>query len=287
MTKIWLEKSMFAFFLVAFAIPWVAWSAFQILDLETVGPWSDDNRTGTMLATILLYSGGACSIGGLVATYVDGGKKQLVELLRSLLIVNVETRWWLYALFLPLCYSTLGLVTFAIIHGGLGSFEISGLLLYVSPIVLLALTTGPIGEEFGWRGFLLPKLLQQYTPFAASVLLGVIWSLWHLPLYIDEVFGTLAQGLLFTFMVIAFSILMTHLFLHSRKSLLLIIVFHWTINISPQIIRGMFPDIPNPDNALVNDFQTGLYQLAPIILTAAIAIAWTGKAWFRNVQHLE
>ena len=54
------------------------------------------------------------------------------------------------------------------------------------PILLVLCLTDGLGEETGWRGFLLPRQLQHLNRLAASCLLGVIWALWHLPLFWTE-----------------------------------------------------------------------------------------------------
>lgn len=45
--------------------------------------------------------------------------------------------------------------------------------------LFFAITTGPLSEEFGWRGFVLPRLQMRYTPLAASLLVGLMWGFWH------------------------------------------------------------------------------------------------------------
>src|SRR5260370_13539923 len=55
-------------------------------------------------------------------------------------------------------------------------------LLSLLPLTLVT-DTGPLGEEFGWRGFALPRLLQRWRPLAAPLILGAIWRAWHLPTF--------------------------------------------------------------------------------------------------------
>jgi membrane protease YdiL (CAAX protease family) len=100
---------------------------------------------------------------------------------------------------------------------------------------LLALTAvadpGPVGEEFGWRGFALPRLLERWPPLAASLILGAIWAAWHLPTFFIP---TLSQNRLsipvFLLESLALSVIMTWLHLRSRGDLLLMILVHVMAN---------------------------------------------------------
>jgi len=56
----------------------------------------------------------------------------------------------------------------------------------IVPIGLLIYLLGALPEEYGWRGYALPRLQTQFSPLAASLILGVIWALWHLPLHFIE-----------------------------------------------------------------------------------------------------
>ena len=98
-------------------------------------------------------------------------------------------------------------------------------------LVVLTLTDG-VGEELAWRGFALPRLLERYSALVASVVLGVLWGLWHLPLLFTE--GTALFGqpiwLLLTD-IVAKSILFTWVFLHTRGSVLIAALLHGTTNL--------------------------------------------------------
>jgi len=54
---------------------------------------------------------------------------------------------------------------------------------YYALIPALALDPGPLGEELGWRGFALPRMLTRWQPLAVSLILGLIWGVWHLPAF--------------------------------------------------------------------------------------------------------
>ena len=64
---------------------------------------------------------------------------------------------------------------------GVGTINPAGFSMYLAPAVLMNFTTGPWGEEAGWRGYLTPKLLQTQNAIVASLLVGFLWGIWHLP----------------------------------------------------------------------------------------------------------
>jgi membrane protease YdiL (CAAX protease family) len=91
------------------------------------------------------------------------------------------------------------------------------------------------GEEVGWRGFVLPRLLKKSNALAASILLTLFWALWHLPLFFYRP-GYITMewtGILgWVFSLLTGSILLTWLYNSSRASILICAVFHSTIDIA-------------------------------------------------------
>jgi membrane protease YdiL (CAAX protease family) len=103
-------------------------------------------------------------------------------------------------------------------------------LLYLLPLTLVT-DPGPLGEEFGWRGFALPCLLRMRPPLAAALLLGVVWGFWHLPAFFIP---TLSQSRLwfpvFLLNSMALSVLMTWLYRRTSGDLLLMVLVHLMAN---------------------------------------------------------
>jgi hypothetical protein len=92
---------------------------------------------------------------------------------------------------------------------------------------------GSLGEEIGWRGFLLPALLRRMRPLAAAVVLGVVWGLWHLPIDLAAGFGLHGVGAVVARVIFAvpLSILFTWFFLRSGGSMLVALLLHTSINV--------------------------------------------------------
>lgn len=91
------------------------------------------------------------------------------------------------------------------------------------------------GEEVGWRGFALPRLLNKLKALIASILLTFFWALWHLPLFFYRPGYTTMEwtGILgWAFSLLTGSILLTWLYNSSRASVLICAVFHSTIDIA-------------------------------------------------------
>ena len=97
---------------------------------------------------------------------------------------------------------------------------------YLLPVFfIITLVGGPLGEEFGWRGFALPRLQQKWSPWLASVFLGIMWGLWHIPQFFNPNAVHSELGLarlpLYVFAEIGLATLMTWIYNKTKGSLLL------------------------------------------------------------------
>lgn len=85
-------------------------------------------------------------------------------------------------------------------------------------------------EEIGWRGYLQPTLQKRWSPFTSTLIVGGIWSIWHLPLWFVVGSNQVSMNFLwFTLIALALSFLMTIIYLYTR-SIFLCIIFHALIN---------------------------------------------------------
>ena len=134
-------------------------------------------------------------------------------------------------------------------------------LLYMAlPWILFEIITN--GEEMGWRGYVLPRLQAKYNALTASLIVGVIWSVWHLPKF----FGTGTSGgrsfFWFTLFCLAASVLYTWLYNNSRGSLLLVTLFHASSNTA-----GMFLPVSFAVTCgVISNLMIVLYIVAAIIV---------------------
>ncbi len=109
---------------------------------------------------------------------------------------------------------------------------------------------GPLGEETGWRGFALPRLQQQYGAFRASLILGLLLALWHLPLYIILASGgglgpfNPAIFVINTLQIMILTILITWVFNNAKGSLLITILLHSASNTAGAYIAKLIPVFP-------------------------------------------
>jgi len=105
----------------------------------------------------------------------------------------------------------------------------------------LFLDPGPLGEELGWRGFALPRMLRRWKPVTASIVLGIIWGVWHLPAFYVS---TLSQSQLslpiFLLGATSLSVVTCWLFLKSKGSVLIAILVHLMANHAGDITGASF-----------------------------------------------
>jgi membrane protease YdiL (CAAX protease family) len=182
-------------------------------------------------------------------TAVTQGRAGILQLLRHYVLWRVGISWYLLVL---LGVPALLLIAVLPLPGAL-SFWPTYLMLYL----LFLVAEGPLGEEPGWRGFALPRLEQRSGPLVGTLLLGVLWGLWHLPLFFipgtDQYgmsFGTGFVGHLigsvpFVIWTIALAVIFTWVFNNTRGSLLLAMLLHASINTAPGVLLpALFPSLP-------------------------------------------
>lgn len=164
------------------------------------------------------------SICGLILIAHLHGKAGLKTLGQRLLQWRMPWMWWMLAL-LPMFLYLLATA----VAGASSSFTFSaqniytGLFSLEAGLVVTFFLRGPMGEELGLRGFALPRLQQRMSAFKASVVIGALWALWHLPVLIDR---DIVSVIIFLLLAFTLSFLFTLLFNGSAGSLLPGLVFH-------------------------------------------------------------
>jgi membrane protease YdiL (CAAX protease family) len=150
------------------------------------------------------------------------GRQGVNDLLKRITRWRAGFGWYLFALF----------STFIIGFTAIGVHSlIGGVTPSMNRIVLAqALLPLPAGlpEEFGWRGFALPHLLKKHSALVASLVIALFWVLWHIP--ISPILKNVSFSGLFLLEVIPLAILFSWLYINSRGSILLVVLYHLVYN---------------------------------------------------------
>lgn len=214
------------FVLLAFALTWGI-GGIALL----AGHWSPGIQFLSPSSPLYYLAGYAVSLTGIVLTVKYAGYQGLRDLGRRLLPRRAEPPWYLIVL-LGYAILTVGSLQIAAMVQPDGGVLLPwpGLLAGL-PVALLR-DPGPLGEEFGWRGFALPRLLERYSPLSASLRLGILHTIWHLPLFfIPGMPQTQVSFPLFTVGVLAIAIFNTAAHLRSKADMLLAVLIHLLANV--------------------------------------------------------
>ncbi|OAN80722.1 hypothetical protein A8B78_10070 [Jannaschia sp. EhC01] len=242
---------MLAFFSLTFLLSWSAWAVAILLPEQ-----------GTLLRILGIFGP---AIAAVILLYRSA--QGVLPTLKRLLIWRFPM--WIYVLAFGLTFAgCLIALLLARLTTGLGEILPEATPIYVPFLVFIYVMAFSVaGEELGWRGYALPRLLENYNPIRASLIVGVVWAVWHTPLFLmpsnfhsDIPFGP------FAVQVIASSLIYTYLHLVTNGSLLIVHIFHASFNTSV----GLLPILPT-----VRDGDTTAFYIAVgllVIVAAAIAI---------------
>jgi membrane protease YdiL (CAAX protease family) len=248
------------YFAVTFALAWVLWFAAAAL--------TSRGNVGAGRTLLFLPGTFAPAIVALWMTSRSRPSGQRGQLLARLFQWHVPARWYVFAASYMVVAKLSAAAVFRFAEGAWPAFG-------STPLYLLILATAfsaPVqaGEEIGWRGYALPRLGEAIGFPAASLVLGVIWAIWHLPLFLIANTDSTGQPIaVFILAVTAISVAMTWLYLNTNGSLVPVMLMHAAINNTTGIVPSSGPTAP------------GVFSLhASSMAWITIGVLWVGAAYF-------
>ena len=286
-----LDWPLILFFVLAYTI---AWGTFGIVGLIARQSGITDAQTLLMMGEAFQFEGVtlsvphwfvylltrladfAFSIAGVVMIAVTAGRVGLRELWQRLTRWRISWYWYMLGLLPIVLY---GLATAvaqaipsAIINGGTITTALFSL--HAGFFVSLFLR-GALGEELGLRGFALPRLQERMSPFYGSLIIGILWGAWHLPVLIGR---DILSIVAFSLLSLGLSMLFTWLFNGSGSSLIPVLLFHASQNWEDGF-EILFPSLVGTEWELVSTLS-----LLVIGVVAGIVV-WRNSGNQRKMQR--
>ena len=226
-------KRLLSFFILTFLLSWLSWLPGVLITNHYIEP----NEFVKQLANILKWIGGvAPSLVAILLIYKEQGFSGIKTLLSR--VFKLRLSYWYFPIFLIIP------VTLVVAHyiNTLFDHPFPNTPILSEPWMILPLFLVFLimvaGEELGWRGFALDKLQTKWNALTSSVILGSIWAIWHIPMFLSRGFGhhdlNLPFGQFFLTLVLV-SILITWL-QNNTSSLAPAFILHALINMSGEIL---------------------------------------------------
>lgn len=214
-----------SFFVLTCALSWGWWTvaAFGLSDGTLGRALAIPGAFGPPIAAAVMTWASGDSLRGWATQVVDW---------------RVAPRWYLVAVGLPAAFVLVGVGgTLAAAGGPLDLSVVPGRLAFFAVSFVVAFFVGGGQEELGWRGFALPRLQETYSAVSASLVIGAVWALWHLPLFLlDAPRNQTGDFLLYAALVVGFSVLLTWCYNSTGGSVLLAMCLHAGVNASGNLL---------------------------------------------------
>lgn len=253
-------RDLIAFFVIAFAFSWAVW-LIGVLNSNGVLVLPVPN-----MAWVVIGAHGPL-VGAVAMTWRNGGWAAVGALLRSGFRLRMKLIWWIVILLVPPILG--GLAVWANI--ATTGYEpdttlLSQPLMLLPTFIFMFFLGGSFQEEFGWRGYVLPRMLERWNPLVASTILGLIWGVWHLPLfYISDASQIYMPFGIFIALTIPLSLLFTWVYLRTGRNLFSALLLHTAINTSMNLFPPIEPQVGGNQMALTY-LCVGYYLLIAVIV---------------------
>jgi len=219
---------------------------------------------GVVLQLLALLGPGIAGIGFVYHVYDDRGRADFWNRIKQPRRIGV--RWFLIILLIPVGVTTVATIGATLLGDPSVAWGVTVRELRSNPLALLPAlffaTLPPILEEFGWRGYALDRLQMDHSAFGASLLLGVVWAVWHLPLFFvrgsfqREFVGFATTGFwLFMIGIVALSVIFIWVYNHTSRSILGIILLHGWVNFVSETV------------AVADKFYYSIWVLLAVVIT--------------------
>jgi membrane protease YdiL (CAAX protease family) len=251
-----------AFFLLAFGLSWI----FMITDAlgsHAILPFR-------LPIPLLIVMGYMPTLAAVIVTWQIKGREGVRALFKKLLIARVGSGWYVFAIFGIAVMAVITVMLYNTFGNGpvvpilsKNAPPFSGPLQMILTIVVMYIIVGLVnGEELAWRGFALPRLQTKYNALISSLILGVIWALFHLPLFFTATGSSQAEMSFVSFLIstVSITVLYTWMYNNTRGSVLMAYLFHAAANTWTQVFSI------DHTNHLINWILTGLLVFAAVIV---------------------
>jgi uncharacterized protein len=229
------SSALVAFFVATFTWSWTLWALATRVD-----------PAGGLADALVVAGRFGPTLAAIAVTLVVAGRPGLARLLASLRRWRAPASLWLTVTLGPVAVVVAAIGLAAALGTPAGEFNDPGTAYLIIPAFLVILVAGgPLGEELGWRGFALDRLQERVGPVVASLVLGLVWGLWHLPLFLDasQVQSSLPLGL-YLGQTITTAVIYTWVWNRTR-SLPLVLVLHTMANLAAGVFPLLAPEAPN------------------------------------------
>ncbi len=228
------DKFPWRFIVIAFSISWTCWFFVALTGRNIF--------TDLEVGIVAVLGGFGPAVAGIIMVYRTDDQAFIRDYWRRVFdLRRIGAIWFLPILFL---YPVTVLLTFLLTGIELDASPLAEILRNPGVLVttvIFVFIFGPFSEELGWRDYALDWLQARYSAFVSSVILGVIWWAWHLPLiavagsFLNEN-GTDPVFLAgYLYVVIIYSVLFTWVYNNNERSVLAIILLHFSINLTSRI----------------------------------------------------
>ena len=222
-TKTWPSV---AFVVLSFALAWSIWIP--------AGLWAP-----RLFLPAVLLGAWTPTFAAIVLTAVTDGVPGVRRYLAGLLKWRVGLQWWLVTLFSIAAISYAGIGIYVLMGGAVPALNLpKGIPQSAWPLVAAVafvaniFVGGPLAEDVGWRGYFLPRLRETMPAFDASLLVGIVWVIWHAPMFFFPQGGQVVGFMpfpAFALMTIAWSVFMAWVYVNTQ-SILMAVLYHAAIN---------------------------------------------------------
>lgn len=252
-------SSLLIFFTATYAVTWICWISVVAL------PIPDHSPVRSVLILLGTFAPALVALG-LIAKH--DGSAGIQALVRRLLQWDVGARWYLLAVTYMVVIKLTVALAHRIIAGSWPRFGNDPR--YILVVAIIFSTPVQSGEEIGWRGYALPRLAERMGYGWASILLGLIWAVWHLPIFFIPGADKYGQSFpVWALGVTALSVAIAWLYVHTNGSLLLTMLMHAAVNNTSGIVPAATSGAANP-----------FTLKASLLLWLTTGLLWVPAAYF-------
>jgi uncharacterized protein len=263
-------RPLLRFFLLTYAVTWTFFIAAVTISHKA----ALSDQTTTVVAGLFVFAGTiAPALVAIAVSVRAGGISRTRALLDRLFLWRMGARWYVFAVGYMATIKFMVGLTHRVMIGSWPRFDHQPFVVVIATMIVS--TPFQSGEEIGWRGYALPLLAERIGFARGSVLLGLVWGCWHLPLFFLRVPGNDEYGQSFPVWalgVTALSVAFAWLYTHVNGSLLLTMLMHSAVNNTPHFVLSATAD----EKSIFSPHASRVAWLTAIFLWIAAACFLVG-----------